>query len=202
MERVKSSEWLDPVKTGKTVLPLGTPSLLNAVEPPEAIRRLPPDDTAVKVVDATPPPHANVPPLTPQLPFEEVMVKPDVDPLKVIVARVWVDQVPNVRIPPIVDPPWIAWTVPLVGKLPSEVGVGLEAPVDEVGLEPPEPPDFGGYLIPLEGQEPALGASIATNCPSITDPLRLKYQLIWFSAPDVQSRAGVNPDCAFKADVS
>lgn len=44
--------------------------------------------TAVKVVDATPLPHANVPPLTPQLPFEEVMVKPEVDPLKVMVARV------------------------------------------------------------------------------------------------------------------
>jgi hypothetical protein len=119
------------VKTVKTVLPLGTPSLLKAVEPPEAIRRLPPDDTwkhrsinrlvlpgltyqcremhaeltAVKVDDATPLPQANVPPLTPQFPFEEVIVKPDVDPLKVIVARVWVDQVPNVRIPPTVDPP-------------------------------------------------------------------------------------------------
>jgi len=55
------------------------------------------------------------------------------------------------------------------------------------------PPLFGGYLIPLDGQDPAFGALIGTKVPSIMDPFKLKYQLIWFNAPDVQSSAGTKP---------
>jgi len=87
-----------------TVEPLGTPSLLNAVEPPEASSKVLPDATAEKLVSETPLPHANVPPLTPQLPFEEVMVKLEVDPERVYVARVCVDHVPRDKSPPTVEP--------------------------------------------------------------------------------------------------
>lgn len=34
---------------------------------------------------------------------------------------------------------------------------------------------------------------IGTNTPSMTDPFKLKYQLIWLRAPEVQSRAGITP---------
>ena len=74
-------------------------------------------------------------------------------------------------------------------------------------------PLLGGYLIPVDGQDPAFGASatrikiiralnlgsmkvylpMGTNVPSMTDPFRLKYHSIWFNVPEVQSRAGVNP---------
>lgn len=64
-------------------------------------------------------------------------------------------------------------------------------------------PVLTGYLMPLEGQEPAAGADIGTKVPSIMDPLRLKYQLMAFKVLPLQLNAGVNPpDAAFKADVS
>lgn len=34
------------------------------------------------------------------------------------------------------------------------------------------------------------------------DPRKLKYQLIWFTDPEVQSRAGVTPAEALKAEVN
>jgi len=80
--------WLLPVNTVNTVDPLGTPSLLKAVDPPDANRRLLPEVTAEKVVNETPLPHAKVPPLTPQFPLEEVMVKLEAVPEIVYVASV------------------------------------------------------------------------------------------------------------------
>jgi len=60
--------------------------------------------TAEKPVRETPLPHANDPPLTPQLPLDEVMVKLEVVPESVNVARVCVDQVPRDINPPTEDP--------------------------------------------------------------------------------------------------
>lgn len=56
--------------------------------------------TAVKEVAETPLPQVNFPPLTPQLPLDEVMVKLEVDPARVMVAKVCVDHVPRVNNPP------------------------------------------------------------------------------------------------------
>jgi len=125
------------VKTSNTVDPLGLPSLEKAVELPEAKSKDPPDDccgglshqfkfiiaglalTAEKVVDDTPLPHWNLPPLTPQLPLDDVMVKLLADPENVKVAKVCVDHVPRERSPPSTDPEWMAWIVPFVGKDPG-----------------------------------------------------------------------------------
>ena len=35
----------------------------------------------------------------------------------------------------------------------------------------------------------------------MTDPFKLKYQLIWFKFLPLQSNAGVTPDADFKAEV-
>jgi len=197
------------VKTANTVEPLGVPSLLNAVEPPDARSKLLPEATAENDVSDTPLPHANVPPLTPQLPLDEVMVKLDVVPESVYVARVWVDHVPRERSPPTVEPPDTAWMVALEGKVP---GAGVDVPPGELEVEDGvpvdedvgevEPPLFGGYLIPDEGQVPASGASIGTKVPSMMEPFKLKYQLAAFRVLESQLRAGVKPDCAFSAEVS
>jgi hypothetical protein len=51
-----------------------------------------------------------------------------------------------------------------VGAVPPEVAVAVVVP-------PPLPlPDFGRYLIPLDGQLPGVKASILTKEPSMTDP--------------------------------
>jgi hypothetical protein len=159
----------------------------------------------------TPLPHEKVVPLTPQLPLEEVMVKLEVVPERVYVASVWVDQVPAERSPPTVEPELMAWIVALDGSVPGvPVGDELELEVVlvvvlvvvvEVVVEL-LPPLFRGYLIPEEGQVPASGASIGTNVPSMMEPFKLKYQLIAFSVPEVQLRAGMKPDWACKAEVS
>jgi len=100
------------------------------------------------------------------LPFDDFRVKLELDPESVYVARVWVDQVPAERRPPVE----LALIVALVGILPAgPVEVGPPEEVVLVGV-----PDLSGYLIPLVGQEPALGALIGTNVPSITEPLRWK----------------------------
>ena len=52
----------------------------------------------------TPLPQENDPPLTPQLPPDEVMVKLEVVPESVNVARVCVDQVPRDNNPPMEEP--------------------------------------------------------------------------------------------------
>lgn len=75
--------------------------------------------TAEKLVRETPLPHANDPPLTPQLPLDEVMVKLLVVPESENVARVCVDQVPRDNNPPMEEPDCKAWIVALVGKLPG-----------------------------------------------------------------------------------
>lgn len=80
------------------MVPLGIPSLVKDVAPPDARSKLLPDVTysiphepmlditvygkltAEKDVNATPLPHENDPLLTPQFPFEEVIVKLELDP--------------------------------------------------------------------------------------------------------------------------
>lgn len=112
------------------------------------------------------------------------------------VASVWVDQVPADRRPPTGEPDRRTLMVAFVGKLAGAVVVEVG---DEVVVVDP---DFGGYLIPDEGQLPATGALIATNVPSMTEPFRLKYQLMPLRAPDVQSSAGANPpDAVLRAEV-
>lgn len=61
----------------------------------------------------TPLPQEKTPDETPQLPFEEVIVKLDVVPDKVYVASVWVDHVPAESSPPAV----LEVMVALVGTL-------------------------------------------------------------------------------------
>lgn len=120
------------------------------------------------------------------------------------VASVWVDQVAKDKRPPTAEPDRRALMVAFVGKLAGAEVVEVADEVVEVADEVVvvDPPDFGGYLIPEEGQLPAKGASIATNVPSMTEPFRLKYQLMPLRAPDVQSSAGVNPpDAVLRAEV-
>lgn len=157
------------MKTWNTVEPLGVPSLAKLVDPPDANSKEPPEDTAENV-DETPLPQLNAPPLTPQLPLEEVIVKLEAEPEIVNVASVCVDHVPRDKSPPKVDPEWMALIVALAGIAPP-VPVGLDEVVVAVGLGLP---DLGGYFIPLEGHEPAFGALIGTNVPSIIDPFKLK----------------------------
>ena len=63
-------------------------------------------------------------------------------------------------------------------------------------------PVLGGYLMPLEPHEPFEGASMATNSPSMTEPLRLKYHSIAFSVLPSQLSAGVTPEALLRAEVS
>ena len=63
-------------------------------------------------------------------------------------------------------------------------------------------PDLGGYLMPLEPHEPFEGASMATNSPSMTEPLRLKYHSMALRLELWQFSAGVTPDAALSALVS
>lgn len=187
------------MKTGNTVVPLGIPSLVKEVDPPDARRRLLPDVTAEKEVNETPLPQEKVPAETPQFPLEEVMVKLELVPEMVYVARVCVDQVPSERSPPTSElDDCRALIVAFVGKsgvgVPVGVGVGVVVPV---GV-----PDFKGYLIPLDGHEPAFGAEIETKTPSMTEPFRLKYQEMALREPDWQSSTGVNPpEADLSADV-
>lgn len=94
----------------------------------------------------------------------------------------------------------------LVGLLPTVVvGAG-------------EPPDLGGYLTD-DPQEPFSAASttrrlsemslfvparylpMGRKSPSITDPFKLKYQLIWVTVLPSQSNEGVTPEASSKAFV-
>ena len=76
--------------------------------------------TAEKEEGVTPLPQLRAPLLIAQLPLEVDMVKLETVPEKVTVARVCVDQVPAVRIPPVVAPLTMALTVPLLGRDPDE----------------------------------------------------------------------------------
>lgn len=65
-------------------------------------------------------------------------------------------------------------------------------------------PVLRGYLMPLEGHDPASleGAEIGTNVPSITDPSKLKNQLIESKVLPSQSSDGVKPpDSVSNAEV-
>ena len=63
------------------------------------------------------PPHENNPLLTPQLPLDEEMVKLEVVPERVNVARLCVDQVPRDNNPPMEEPDCRAWIFALLGSL-------------------------------------------------------------------------------------
>jgi len=157
------------VNTWNTVEPLGVPSLAKLVDPPDANSKEPPEDTTENV-DETPLPQLNAPPLTPQLPLEEVIVKLEAVPEIVNVASVCVDHVPRDKSPPKLDPEWIALIVALAGRAPPvPVGPGEVTVVVGLGLV-----DLGGYFIPVEGHEPASGVLIGTNTPSTIDPFKLK----------------------------
>jgi len=167
------------------VLPLGVPSLVNDVDPPYASKRLPPEETAVKVVADTPEPQLKTPEDTPHEPLDVVKVRPDDDPEIVIVARVCVDHVPAVRRPPTEEPEDVRAVIyALVGR---EVPVGdvvvvvvvldlvvvvLDLVVVVVVIVV-EAPLLAAYLIPLELHEPAAGAFTGIHTPSMTEPLRL-----------------------------
>jgi len=77
-------------------------------------------------VSVTPLPQANVPALTPQLPLDEVMVKLEVVPESVNVARVCVDQVPKDNNPPTELPDSKAWIVALEGRVPGACHIRQE----------------------------------------------------------------------------
>lgn len=165
------------------------------MEPPYAKSKFPPDETAENVeAEETLLPQVSVPPETAHLPLDVDIVKPEVEPDSVYVASVCVDHVPADNRPP-VDAVMCA----LDGR-PPEVGPGPEE-VDVVVPPPLPEPDFGGYLIPLDGQDPSSGASMATKLPSIRDPLRLKYQLMEFKLLPSQLNAGFTPAADSKAEV-
>lgn len=77
--------------------------------------------TAENAVDETPLPQLSSPPLTPQLPFELVIVKLSFDPDRVNVASVCVETTPLEISPPIDWPSCSATMVALAGRDPSEV---------------------------------------------------------------------------------
>jgi len=55
--------------------------------------------------------------------------------------------------------------------------------------------------MPLDGQVEDSGELIGTNSPSMTDPFKLKYQLIVLRVSDEQPNAGVYPpEPASRAD--
>lgn len=79
-------------------------------------------------------------------------------------------------------------------------------------------PDLGGYLMPDDGHELDVGASIqflisvwlvchlnspiGTKTPSTTDPFKLKYQDIALRVVPLQVKAGVTPEALLKAETS
>jgi len=75
--------------------------------------------TAENWVNDTPLPQFNFPPFTPQLPFDDVIVKLEADPDNVNVASVCVDHVPRDKRPPSLDPKRIALIVALAGSDPE-----------------------------------------------------------------------------------
>lgn len=169
---------------------------MKLVEPPEAKNKEPSEEIVENRVNDTPLPQLNFPPLTPQSPFDDVIVKLEADPDNVNVARVCVDHVPRDKRPPSLVPERIALIVALAGNDP-EVPVG-EGEVVVGVLEP----DLGGYLIPDDGHEPDSGASMGTNTPSTIDPFKLKYHDIALSVLPLQSKAGMTPEALLKAEVS
>jgi len=96
--------------------------------------------------------------MIPHIPLLEVLA------VAVIVPGVCVLQVPYESNPPILVPETRTEMVPRegtpVGGLPTEVVVVVAPP----------PPDFGRYLIPLDGQLPGVIASTLTKEPSMMDP--------------------------------
>jgi len=180
-------------------VPVGIPSVENVLAPSKVISIWDPEVTAEKVLgELTSLPQESVPLFTEHLPLLVVIVKPDVDPESVYVAGVCADNVPDVRRPPTFDPDFDPLSVLFDGRDPG-LPVGPEPVLLEVDVDDPL---FGTYLIPEEGQVLERGESIATNCPSIREPLRLKYQAMVFNIEPLQPSAGVKPVSAFNALVS
>lgn len=113
-------------------------------------------------------PQVNSPLRIPHFPLLEVSVNPL--PLVVAVAvsfpGVWVLQVPYESKPPVLVPDTRTEMVPDEG---TPVAV-LSTDVVVVVVVPSPPPDFGRYLIPLDGQLPGVIASVLTKEPSMMDP--------------------------------
>ena len=103
--------------------------------------------------------------MIPHFPLLEVSVNPLPLAAAVIFPGVCVLQVPEERIPPVLVPDTKTEIVPDEGT-----PVGVPPPEVVVGVPPPLP-DFGRYLIPLDGQLPGVVASILINEPSMMDPL-------------------------------
>jgi hypothetical protein len=76
--------------------------------------------TAENVEALTPLPHENFPADTPQLPFDDVRVKLELDPDRVYVANVCVDQVPAESRPPVMLDLIMALVGMLVGGFQTE----------------------------------------------------------------------------------
>jgi hypothetical protein len=139
---VKICVWLEPVNTVSCAVPLGDASLENVVDPPDASKSDPPDETCMpsqfstsrscnrrrltaEKVDDTPLPHESVPPETPHEPLLDVIVKLDAVPLSVYVPGVCTDNVaPDSRPPSVVPEDVMALIVALAGSVPVVVGLG------------------------------------------------------------------------------
>lgn len=114
----------------------------------------------------TPLPQFSAPLAIPHFPLLEVSVNPLPLAVVVIFPGVCVLQVPEESTPPVLSPDTRTDMVPDEG---TPVGVLPPPPEVVVGV-PPLLPDFGRYLIPLDGQLPGVIASILTNEPSTIDP--------------------------------
>ena len=121
----------------------------------------------------TPEPQVNLPDTTPQLPLEDVRVKPSPEEAAWYVAQVpEVYHVPPEMRQPFFEPDEITFRYPLPLKAgPVAVGDGAAEVRVEVG-EDEEP--LGGYLMPVAGQEedePSLSAG--SKVPLCTLPRTL-----------------------------
>lgn len=228
------ASWSAPAYSVSWSLPLGVLSADQFVEPPNASSSCPPCDTAENVDALTPLPHESEPslPSTPQSPLDVLIVKLLALPEKWYVASVCVDHVPRER-----RPPEDAWIVPELGRFPG-VPVGelllVVVVVGEVVVVLPVvvlprallvlagEPLLSGYLMPLDLQEPAEGASVrvrrelvhhhtskvkasspmGTKVPSRSEPLRLKYHSMALRLEPWQFNAGVTPAADLRALVS
>lgn len=124
----------------------------------------------MKTVDVTPDAQVNVEPEIPQGPLEDLSVKPE--PI-LLVRRLggkgWEGIPEGVAVYVAHDP--LAYHVPAPIRQPfalplvmalryplpendPDPPVGVVEPPVVVGVLPPPPPDFGTYLIPVEGQSP------------------------------------------------
>ena len=155
------------------VLPDGVESVEKAVDPLYS-RVL---SSPVKTALVTPEPQVKTPETTPQLPLDDLRLKPSPEAVAVKVAHVpEVYQVPAEMIHPFWLPPLTTFRTPEPLKAPPGEDVGLEPGAVEVEVgEPPPPPPLllGRYLIPELGQLDFVKLCDGSNVPFCTDPLTL-----------------------------